>query len=227
MTKIEKNAIINIIIGAFLSAFLSAFFTWMFNILTESFNPIIILYTILSTLGVLILFHGIEKILIKVYKKGGYWLEINNYNKKVNQNANAFKNILIEKEIFIVDIMELARYFDPKIQFYKPSRASIEVFNIRAVKKSTIAVIDRMINNGILIYIESNKLLLLKEKMICIKCGGEILFHDKINYVKVKCQKCSEEYRITSDGLWHVNNEKDRSGHELYIRIKHLDRLRF
>lgn len=35
------------------------------------------------------------------------------------------------------------------------------------------------------------------------------------------------KYEITSDGLWHVNNEKDRSGHELYIRIKHLDRLRY
>jgi len=223
MAKIEKNDIIYAII----SAFLSGFFTWMFSILTESFNPIIILYTILSTLGVLILFHGIEKLLMKVYEKGGYWLEINKYNKKVNQMAKAFKNILLEKEIFIVDVMELARYIDPKIQFYKPSRASVEVFNIRAVKKSTIAVINRMINIGILIYIESNKLLLLKEKMICIECGGEILFQDKINYVKVKCQKCSAEYRITSDGLWHVNNEKDRSENELYIRIKHLDRSRF
>ena len=223
MAKIEKNDLITIII----SAFLSAFFTWMFSILTESFNAIIILYTILSTLGVLILFHGIEKLLIKVYEKGGYWLEINKYNKKVDQMAEAFKNILIEKEIYIVDVMELARYIDPKIQFYKPSQASVDVINMGRVKESTTDILDKMNEIGILIYIESNKLLLLKEKMICIECGGEILFHDKINYVKVNCQKCSAEYGITSDGLWHVNNEKDRSGHELYIRIKHLDRLRF
>lgn len=35
------------------------------------------------------------------------------------------------------------------------------------------------------------------------------------------------KYEITSDGLWHVNNEKDRSGYEFNIRIKHLDRLRY
>jgi len=71
MTKIAKNDIINVIT----TAFLSALFTWVFSILTESFEPIIILYTILSTLGVLILFHGIEKLLIKIYEKGGYLLK--------------------------------------------------------------------------------------------------------------------------------------------------------
>ncbi len=223
MTKIENDDIIKWGI----SGFLSGFFAWMFSILTESFNPIIILYTILSTLGVLILFHGVEKLLKKVYDMGGYWLEINKYNRKLNQTTEAFKNVLIEKEIYIVNVRELVRYIDSKIQFYKPSRASIDVFNINAAKKSTIAVINRMINIGILIHIESHKLLLLKKKMICIECDGEILFHDKINYVDVKCQKCSAEYTITSDGLWHVNNEKDRSGHKLYVRIKHLHRLRF
>lgn len=223
MTKIEKTDIITITI----TAFLSAFFTWMFSILTESFDPIIILYTILSTLGVLILFHGIERLLIKVYEKGDYWLEISKYNRKVNQMAETFKNMLKEKEIYVIYVRELTKYLDPKIQFYKPSRASVEFFNAGAAKKSTLDVINRMINIGILIYIESNKLLLLKEKMICIECGGEILFHDKMDYVNVKCQGCAVEYRIRSDGLWHVYNERGRSGLKLYIGIKHLDRLRF
>ncbi|TKJ24000.1 MAG: hypothetical protein CEE43_02210 [Promethearchaeota archaeon Loki_b32] len=95
MANIEKNDIIKWTI----SGFLSGFFAWMFSILTESFNPIIILYTILSTLGVLILYNGLEKILKKVYEKGGFWLEINKYNKKVDQMTNTFKTILIEKEI--------------------------------------------------------------------------------------------------------------------------------
>ena len=223
MAKIEKNDIIKWSI----SGFLSGFFAWMFSVLTESFNPIIILYTILSVLGVLILFHGIEKLLFKVYEMGAYWLEDNKYQKKVNKMAEVFKNILLEKEIYIVNVKELIRYFDPKIQFYKPSRASIDIFNVGAAKKSTLDVINRMINIGILIYIESNKLILLKEKMICIKCRGKILFHDKIDYVEAKCQKCVLEYRIRFDGLWYVYNEKDRSGLRLYFGIKHLDRLRF
>ncbi len=223
MTKIEKNDIINVIT----TAFLSALFTWIFSILTESFDPIILLYTILSTTGVLILFHGIVKMLIYIYKKGGNWLEINIYIKKINQMAESFKKVLIEKEIYIVALAELGRYLDPKIQFYKPSRASIDVFNTRTVKKSTFDVINRMINIGILIYIESRKLLLLKEKMICIECGGEILFHDKINYVDAKCQGCAVEYRIEPDGLWRIYNEKDSSSLRCYIGIKQLNRLIF
>lgn len=223
MVKIEKNDIINIIAGAFLS-FL---FSWMFSILTKSLDPIIILYSILSTLGVLILFHGIEKLLIVIYNRGGFWLKINRYNKKVNQIAERFKNLLITKEIFIVTTRELGKYLDPKIQFYKPSRASIAFFNAGALKESTLDVINRMIDRGFLIYIESNRLLLLKEKMICIECGGEILFEDKIDSVDAKCQGCGMEYRIIHDGLWYVYKEKDRKKIRLYISIKHLDRLRF
>jgi len=223
MVKIGKNDIINMIGGAFLS-FL---FSWMFGILTKSLDPIIILYTILSTLGVLILFHGIEKLLIVVYNRGGFWLKINRYNKKVNQIAERFKNLLRTKDIFIVTTGELGKYLDPKIQFYKPSRSSISFFDPAALKKSTLDVINRMINLGFLIYIESNNLLLLKEKMICIECGGEILFEDKIDSVDAKCQGCAMEYRITRDGLWYVYKEKDHKKSKLYISIKHLDRLRF
>ncbi|TKJ23999.1 MAG: hypothetical protein CEE43_02205 [Promethearchaeota archaeon Loki_b32] len=118
------------------------------------------------------------------------------------------------------------RYFDPKIQFYKPSRASFEVFDMSRSKDSTLDVINRMINIGILKHIESYRLLLLKEKIICTECGGAILFHDKINYVDVKCQNCFAEYRVDYDGLWHVSNEKDSSRRGLYIRTKHLGGLR-
>lgn len=221
MVKIEKNDIINIITGAFLSAL----FTWMFSILTESLDPIIILYTILSTLGVLTFFHIIKKLLIVIYNKGSFWLKINRYNKKVDQIAEIFKNEMIKKEIFIVSTREFGKYLDPKIRFYKPSRASVDFFNAGALKKSTLDVINGMINLGFLIYIESNELLLLKEKMICIECGGEILFEDKIDSVDIKCQGCTMEYRIIHDGLWYV--EKEHKNIKLYIRIKHLDRLRF
>ena len=223
MTKIEKTDIITITI----TAFLSAFFTWMFSSLTESFDPIIILYTILSTLGVLILFHGIDKMLVKLYEKGAYWLEINRYNNKVNQMVKTFKNILKEKEIYIVSVRELLEYLDPKIKFYKPSLASVEFFDAGARKKSTLDVLNRMVKVGLLIYIESIKLILLKEKMICINCGGEIIFHDKIDNVDIKCHKCDMEYRIGIDGLYNIYNENDQSGFKLYIRTKHLDRLRF
>jgi len=141
--------------------------------------------------------------------------------------VRAFKNILKKKEIFIVNVRELTKYLDTKIQFYKPSQTSIEVFNSGAVKKSTLDVINRMSHAGILIYIESKSLLLLKEKMICIKCGGEILFNDKIDRVDVKCHKCDMEYIIGTDGLYHKYNEEDNSGFKLYIRNKHLDRFRF
>ncbi|MFW9872614.1 MAG: hypothetical protein ACFFG0_05880 [Candidatus Thorarchaeota archaeon] len=216
MTKIEKNDIIKWSVGGFLSGF----FAWMFSVLTESFNPIIILYTILSLLGVLIIFNGIEKILIKLYAIGGHWLETNKYQKKVNQMAEAFKQILIEKEIYIVDSGELVRYFDPKISFYKPDRATIGFVTSGIIKNSTLDILNEMINSGILIYIESIKLILLREKMTCIECGGEILFHDKIDHVDIKCQKCSTNYRITHHGLLHDSDKL-----KLYIRLKHLDRL--
>lgn len=222
MTKIEKDDIIKWAI----SGIFSGLFAWMFTILTESFNPLIILYTILSTLGVLILFHGIEKVLNDVYEKGYFWFEIKKYNKKVNQVAETVKDELIKKEIYIVDSIELTRYFDPKIRFYKPSRASVSVLNVGAIKDSTLDVFNKMTNTGVLIHIESYRLLLLREKMFCTGCGGQIIFHDKIDHVDIKCQKCSAEYRIDHDGLWHLNNKKDSSGYEIYIRTKHLDRLR-
>lgn len=83
-----------------------------------------------------------------------------------------------------------------------------------------------MIINKFLIYIESNKLILLREKMVCIECGGEILFQDKVNFVDVKCHECGEEYKINYDGLWHLYKEKDRTSLRRYIEIKHLNRLR-
>jgi len=223
MVKSEYKKIIeNGIVGGFFSAL----FTCVFNILTKSFNPIIILYTIISALGVLILFNGIEKILIVIYGKVEFWLEINRYNKKVNQVVELFKKIMLTKEIIIVDLIELEKYLDPKIQFYKPSRASIDFFSANAIKKSTLDVISKMIIDGILIYIESKRLILLKEKMTCIKCGGEILFQDKLDFVDVKCSACSEKYSINYDGLWHVDKQKDHLTHNLHIRIKHLNRLR-
>jgi len=220
MAKIENNEIIYVIIGAFLSAL----FTWMFSTLTESLNPLIILYTIISALGTLILFLGIEKLLVFLYKKGIFWLEINKYNKKINQVAERFKKILLTKEIFIVNTRELGKYIDPKIQFYKPSNASIGFFNPGALKKSTIEVINKLINIGFLIYVESADLLLLKEKMKCVKCNGEIMFQDKIDFIDVKCKDCAEEYRIRHDGLWHVEKNK---GISLYIGIKHLNKIRY
>ena len=151
MVKIEKNDIINIIAAAFLSSL----FSWMFSILMKSLDPIIILYTILSTLGVLILFHGIEKLLIVIYNRGSFWLKINRYNKKVDQIAEIFKNEMIKKEIFIVPTRELGKYLDPKVRFYKPSRASVDFFNAGALKKSTLDVINGMINLGFLIAVRS------------------------------------------------------------------------
>ena len=81
-----------------------------------------------------------------------------------------------------------------------------------------------MITNGFLIYVESANLLLIKEKMKCVKCNGEIIFQDKIDYIDVKCKDCAEEYRIRHGGLWHVEKNK---GISLYIGIKHLNRLRY
>ena len=220
MAKIEKNEIIYVIIAAIISPI----FSWMFSILTESLNPIIIVYSILSTLGVLLLFLGVEKILVVLYKKGISWLEFNNYNKDVSNLANDFKDIMVSKEIYIAEERELGVYLDPKINIYKPSKVSIGIYNIRALKGSTLDVLNEMIHQGFLIYIESMKLLLLKEKMVCKACGSKILFHDKINIVEAKCQNCSEEYRITNDGLWHVH---EKNGISSYIRIKNLSGLRY
>jgi len=218
MAKKEKNELIYAIIVAFLSAF----FTWMFSTLTESLNPVIILYTVISALVVLILFLGIEKILIMLHKKGIYWLKIYKYNKEIDQIVTKFKDLLISKEIYIAKVGELGEYLDPKIQIYKPSQASIGIYNIEALKESTLDVINEMITKGFLIYIESMKLLLLKEKMVCIVCGGEILFQDKLDSVDANCKKCSEEYRIRHDGLWHVEKNK---GIRHYIGIKDFNRV--
>ena len=220
MVKLDKNEIIYVIIAAIISPI----FLWMFSILTESLNPIIMVYSILSTLGVLILFLGVEKLLIVLYKKGIYWLEFNKYNKDVSNIANNLKDLMVSKEIYIVNERELGVYLDPKIKIYKPSKVSIGFYNIRALKASTLDVLNEMITKGFLIYIESMKLLLLKEKMVCNACDGKILFHDKINIVEAKCQDCSEKYRIRNDGLWHVYKN---NGIRRYIGIKQLSRLRY
>ena len=220
MVKLDRNEIIY----ALIAIFLTPIFSWMFSALTESLNPIIIVYSILSTLGVLIIFLGVEKLLIVIYKKGINWLEFNKYNKDVSNIAEHFKDLMVSKEIYIATERELGVYLDPKINIYKPSKVSIGIYNIGALKDSTLDVLNEMIHKGFLIHIESMKLLLLKEKMICKVCGGNILFHDKINIVEAKCQDCSEEYRITTDGLWHVNK---KNGMRSYIRIKNLSGLRY
>jgi hypothetical protein len=81
-----------------------------------------------------------------------------------------------------------------------------------------------MINKNYLIWIESLRLLLLKEKMKCIECNGDIQFQDKIEYVEVKCKNCSLEYRIGNEGLWYVYKE---GGIRRYISIKNLNRPRY
>ncbi len=220
MVKLDKNEIIYVIIAAIISPI----FSWMFSALTESLNPIIIIYSILSTLGVMIIFLGVEKLLIVIYKRGINWLEFNKYNKDVSNIAKNFKDLMVSKEIYIAAERELGVFLDQKIKIYKPSKLQIDIYNPRALKGSTLDVLNEMITQDFLIYIESMRLLLLKEKMVCKTCGSKILFHDKINIVEAKCQDCSEEYRITPDGLWHVHK---KNGMSSYIRIKNLSGLRY
>ena len=113
------------------------------------------------------------------------------YFNKIDQITEVIRTDLVKKEIYIVYARELAKYLDPKITFYKPSRSTIDIFSPKSVKKSTRDIINVMINKKFLIWIESLKLLLLKEKMKCVKCSGEIDFQDKIEYVEAKSKDCS------------------------------------
>ncbi len=220
MTKTEKNDLIYVVIGAFFSGL----FTWLFNFLTDSLNPLIVLYSILSALGTLIVFRVIEKLLIKTYDYMLYWFKNKMYFNKVDQIAKAIKADLVKKEIYIISVRALGQYLDPKISFYKPSRSTISVFSPNSLKKSTWDVINAMINKKYLIFIESLRLLLLKEKMKCIKCEGEIDFHDKVDYIDIECKKCSLKYKIRDEGLWYVYKEGEHSGIRRYIGIKNPNR---
>ncbi|KKL95439.1 hypothetical protein LCGC14_1854600 [marine sediment metagenome] len=220
MTKTDKNDLVYVVIGAFFSGL----FTWLFNFLTDSLNPLIVLYSILSALGTLILFRVIEKLLIKAYDYVIYWFKNKMYSIKVDQIAEEFRTDLVKKEIFIVYSQALGQYIDPKITFYKPSRSTSGIYIPNSLKGSTLDVINAMIRKKYLIYIESLRLLLLKEKMKCNKCKGEIEFQDKIDYIEVKCKKCSLKYRISHDGLWYEYEEGEHSGFRRYIGIKDLNR---
>ena len=223
MTKIEKNDIIKILAEAIIGGVFSTFFTWLFTFLTNSLNPLIILYAILSALGTLILFWLIKKLLIKAYDYLLYWYKNQKYLDKIEQNVEAMRHDLLSKEIFIVKVRDFGQYLDPKISFYKPSRSAIDIYNPNSVKESTKEVINTMIMNDILIYIESLGLFLLKEKMICVKCAGGIEFEDKVDFVEARCKSCSLEYRISHEGLWNVN---EGGGIERYISIKNPNRPR-
>jgi len=223
MAKTDKNDLIYVVIGAFFSGL----FTWFFNFLTDSLNPLIVLYSILSALGTLILFRVIEKLLIKSYDYMLYWFKDKRYFNKVDQTAEVIKNDLVKKEIFIVYSQALGQYLDPKITFYKPTRSVIGVFSPNSVKDSTWDVINAMVNKKHLIYIESLRLVLLKEKMKCIKCEGEIDFQDKVDYIDAKCKDCSLKYILSHDGLWHEYKEGEHSGNRRYISIKDPNRRSF
>ncbi|MCP6718604.1 MAG: hypothetical protein KJI71_00045 [Patescibacteria group bacterium] len=222
MEKTDKNDLTYVVIGALFSGL----FTWLFNFLTDSLNPLIVLYSILSALGTLILFRVFEKLLIKSYDYMLYWFKNKKYFKQVDLTAKVIKADLVKKEIYIISVRSLGQYFDPKISFYKPSRSTISVFNSNSLKDSTWDVINSMINKNYLIFIESLRLLLLKEKMKCIKCEGEIDFQDKVDYIDIKCKNCSLKYKIRDEGLWYVYNEGGHSGIRRYIGIKDPNRRR-
>ena len=223
MTKIEKDDLIKILVEVVIGGVFSALFTWLFTSLTNSLNPLIILYTILSTLGTLILFWLIKKLLVRAYNYIDYWYENKEYLDKVKQISEVVRQDLLKKDIFIIRVNDFGQYYDKKITLSKPSRSKIGIYNINSVKESTKDVINSMIMEGILIYIESPNLFLLKEKMKCVKCEGDIVFQDKVDFVEAGCKNCSLEYRIRREGLWNVN---EKGGMELYIGIKNPNRPR-
>ena len=93
MAQIRKNDLVNGII----IAFFSALFTWLFTFLTNSLNPLIVLYTILSALGTLIIYRIIEKLVIKSSDYILYWFKNKRYFNKVDRIAKAMKADLVKK----------------------------------------------------------------------------------------------------------------------------------
>ena len=130
------------------------------------------------------------------------------------------KRLMEEKEISMVDIRQFAKYID-------------KYHTINTKPQSTLDIIKCMITKNMLVYIESKRIVILKDKLRCIKCHEFLQIYDKVNSLEIEdCKKCNIKYEYFAEGieytrpisrLYEINNLFNAKG--FILKLQNLERL--
>jgi len=187
------------ILIAIITIILSPFFTWLFSYLSNTVNPIIILYAVLSTIFSVFFIYLFTKFfsvlgikIINKYNDFVYWL-------KIDILIKYFEKELKNREIYVIKNEDLAQYIEKQNKIYKKSDEST-YFNY-SIKISTKDCMERMIKKKILFYIPSLRILMLNEILKCKKCDGNIKILDLVDRVEINCEQCNQAYYIDGHGF--------------------------
>lgn len=121
------------------------------------------------------------------------------------------------KELFLVDGNQFAMYLNKK-QNLRKKKEGIYPF---VLKDSNKDIINQMIKKNLLIYLETTKLLILKEKLKCIKCGESLFIEDTIDNIIIKCNSCNQDYELASNkdiGYWKQGDLVDEFNVTLHFK---------
>ena len=179
----KKENIRDVFIASILGSSFTIFFTLLFSSLLDTLHPILIIYSVISallTIVVIIVSFNLISIAVNTLKR-----KISNrtYWKKIDSIVPIIKKLMEEKEIYMVELIQFAKYIDKKHNIHRKLESPI--YNLRDIKEATIGIINSMIRKDLLVYIESKKIIILKDKLRCIKCHEFLNIYDKVNRIEI------------------------------------------
>ncbi len=211
------------ILIAIITIVLSPFFSWLYGYLSNTLNPIIILYAVLSTIFSILFLYLLTKffsilgnIIINKYNDFIYW-------KKIDILIEYFEKELKNREIYVIKNEDLAQYIEKQNKIYKKSDES--TYFDYSIKISTKDCMERMVKKKILFYIPSLRILMLNEILKCEKCDGNIKILDLVDKVEIKCENCNQPYYIDGNGYGiSIKNDLFGTEYKIIYRLKNPNR---
>ena len=221
----DKKDKIQILIAIF-TIILSPFFSWFYSYLSNTINPIIILYATLSTVFSIFLIYLFTKMffflgskIIDKYNDFIYW-------KDIDGLIEYFEKELKNREIYVIKSEDLAEYIDKQNKIYKKSNDSVDFY--KSIKTSTTDCMNRMVDKKLLFFIPTLRILILNKMLKCKKCDGNIKILDTVDHIEIKCEKCNQLYYIDGQGYGFINTTNDNllTEYKMIYRLKNPNRIR-
>lgn len=210
----KKENIREIIIASILGSFFTVLFTWLFSSLFDTLHPILILYSVISALltitVIIISFHLISSLVDYIKRE----ISTRIYRREIDAIVPTIKKLMEKKEIYMVGLIQLINYIDKR-------------HNIQR-REATTDIINKMIIKGILVYIESLKIIILKDKLRCSICNNYLIIKDKVNRLEIECknEKCTDIfYEYWANGIGYKYKGDPLEEIVFILKLQDLRRL--